>query len=168
MFTCWQTCGHFNIVSNKSQEKTAKKVLFWPFWASAEGAPFRCTHGFAAYSFVFWFNHATDAFPAMLTFPLENQVFAIHFCGLEDDWYRAETSAAENTVEDLLLRPFGYFLPPESGLWCEWISGFAALPIFPTIQYPKPQFPPIKFVPREAYLVYGFRSPDAFAFSDRK
>ena len=87
---------------------------------SDKGAPFRCTHGFAAYSFVFWFNHATDVFPAMLTFPLENQVFAIHFCGLEDDWYRAETSAAENTVEDLLLRPFGYFLPPESGLSRVW------------------------------------------------
>jgi hypothetical protein len=57
----------------------------------------------------------------MLTLPSENQVFAIHFCGFEKDWYRVETSAAENIVEDLLLRPFGYFLPPASALWCEWI-----------------------------------------------
>ena len=27
-FACWQTWGYFNIFSNKSQEKTAKKVLY--------------------------------------------------------------------------------------------------------------------------------------------
>ena len=82
---------------------------------------------FTAYSFVFRFNHATDVFSAMLTFPPENQVFALHFCGFENDCYRAETSAAENIVEYLLLRPFGYFLPPSSGLRCERVFGLDRL-----------------------------------------
>jgi len=84
--------------------------------------PFRRTNGFAAYSFVFWFNHATDVFSAMLAFPSENQVFAIHFCFFEKDCYTAETSAAENIVENLLLGPFGYFIPPASRFWRESIS----------------------------------------------
>jgi len=80
-------------------------------------------HASSAYSFVFWFNYATDVFSALLTFTSENQVFTIHFCGFEKDCYRAETSAADNIIEDLLPGPFGYFLPPASGFWCECIFG---------------------------------------------
>jgi len=87
----------------------------------------QCNRCFAAYSFVLWFNHTTDVFSAMLTFPSENQVFSLHFCGFEKDWYGAETSAAENIVEDLLLRPFRYFLPPAPGLRREWICGLVRL-----------------------------------------
>jgi len=59
----------------------------------------------------------------MLTFPSQNQVFAIHFCRFEKDCYRTETFAAENIVENLLLGPFGYCFPPASPFWCESISG---------------------------------------------
>jgi hypothetical protein len=75
------------------------------------------------YSFVFWFNHSTDVISAILTFASQNQVFAIHFRRFEKDCFRTETFATENIVENLLLRPFGYFLPPASGFRCESISG---------------------------------------------
>jgi hypothetical protein len=63
----------------------------------------------------------------MLTFPSENQVFAIHFCRFEKDCYRAETSATPDIVQYLLLRPVGYFLPPASRVCREWISGLRRL-----------------------------------------
>ena len=28
MFAYWQTCGHFNVISNKSQKKNGQKTLF--------------------------------------------------------------------------------------------------------------------------------------------
>ena len=81
------------------------------------------TRHLSAHLFVFWFNDAADFFAALLTFTSENQGFTIHFCCFEKDCYRTETSAADNIVEDLLLCPFGYFLPPVSGFWCEYIFG---------------------------------------------
>ena len=75
------------------------------------------------YSFVFWFNHSADVFSTVLTFAPQDQVFAIHLGLFEKDCYRTETFDAENIVENLLLGPFGYFLPPASRFWCESISG---------------------------------------------
>jgi len=59
----------------------------------------------------------------MLTFPSQDQVLALHYRCFEKDRYRAETFDAENIVENLLLGPFGYFLPPTSRFWRESIFG---------------------------------------------
>jgi len=75
------------------------------------------------YSFVFWSNKATDLFSTLLAFTSKYQSFTIHFCRFEKDCYRTETSAADNIIEDLLPGPFGYFLPPASGLWRKFIFG---------------------------------------------